>query len=319
MSEEKNKEKTSNRKETVAVLGVNIHPLTKKELLKKIVFFLNDQEQHYIVTTNAEFLVTAQKDEKFKRILNSADLSLADGTGPVWSSYFLDLPVNIPKVFSPEKQKAYRKRKIRNQLLFSLILNLIFPQKVKKIVPERISGADIILDICQIIAENDLSLYLLGGDKESSVATKFKLEKMFPDLIISGMKSGFNKEEIANEVLVEAVRKAQPDVLFVALGHPYQEKWIYQNLDKLPSVKLAIGVGGSLDFLSGKRKRAPKFLQKVNLEWLWRFLQEPSRFQRIKRAVWEFPLAVYREKILLAEKLEEEKKRKMMEAMNEEE
>jgi len=293
--------KTKQNSKKIDILGVNVHPLTKKELLKKIRIFLKDGEQHYIVTTNAEFLVFASHDEKFKKIINLADLSLADGSGPIWASHFLDRPVAIAKTFPPRQQRAYRKRKIRNQLLFTLAINLLHPKFTYSVIPERLSGADVVLDICGILAENDFSLYLLGGDQESSVAAKFELEKIFSDLMISGMKGGFPKESTPDEVLVEAVNKAKPDVLFVALGHPHQEKWIFRNLDKMPSVKLAMGVGGSLDFISGKLKRAPEFMRKINSEWLYRLIQEPHRWKRIKTAVYEFPKLVYREKIFHSE------------------
>ncbi len=281
----------------IEILGVKIHPLARKELRKKIVYFLKDGQQHYIVTVNPEFILTAKEDESFQKILNFADLSLADGNGLLWASHFLARPVKITSHFPPEKRKAYRKRKIRNQVIFTLLANFLFPRSTKNIIPERLAGSDIILDICQILAENDLSLYLLGGDNETILGAKFTLEKKFPDLIISGLKSGFSKDQSDEQELLEAVKKTKPDVLFVALGHPFQEKWIFKNLDQLPTVKLAIGVGGSLDFLGGKLKRAPEWMRKINLEWLFRLVQEPRRFNRIKKATYQFIKEIYRSKL----------------------
>jgi len=83
----------------------------------------------------------------------------------------------------------------------------------------------------------------------------------------------------------------------VALGAPRQEKWIAENLAKVPSVKVAIGVGGAFDFLSGKIRRAPVFMQKMGLEWFWRLMQEPKRLPRIFNAVIVFLWLVLREKI----------------------
>jgi len=295
------KNKIEEDSKAVKILGVKVHPLSKKELLKKINYFLKDRQQHYIVTTNAEFIVSASRDEKFKKILNLADLSLADGAGPIWASYFLSRPVAVSNAFPLKQQKVYRKRKIRNQVLFTLAQSLVYPRSIYKIIPERLSGSDIILDICRVLSENDYSLYILGGEGETPVAAKFTLEKRFPDLMISGMKGGFPKDSVPDSVLVEAVNKAKPDVLFVALGHPHQEKWIFRNLDKMPSVKLALGVGGALDFLSGKLQRAPEFMRKINSEWLFRLIQEPRRWSRIKTAIYEFPKLVYREKIFRSE------------------
>lgn len=300
-------EKIKEKLEPINILGVNVHPISKKELLKKIVYFLKDGQQHYIVTTNSEFLMAASRDEKFKKILNLADLSIADGAGVIWASHFLNRPVQVSNAFPLKQQKIYRRRKIRNQVLFTLVQNLVYPSSTRDIIPERLTGADTVLDICKILAENDYSLYILGGQGDTPVAAKFTLEKMFPDLMISGIKGGFPKDSTPDEVLVEAVNKAKPDVLFVVLGHPHQEKWIFHNLDKMPSVKLAIGVGGSLDFVSGKLRRAPEFLQKINSEWLFRLIQEPRRWRRIKNAIYEFPKLVYREKIFLSENREKEK------------
>lgn len=293
MSEKKSRE---NLKE-VSVLGVKINPLSKKECLKKIAYFLRDKNQHYVVTTNPEFLMTAVQDPEFKRILNLSDLSLADGSGVIWADYFMNLPVEISGDFSLEKRAAYRKRKIRNQVIFSLLINLFNPKKTRINIPERLSGADLIFSICELLAKNDYSLYLLGGRGKTPVSAKFELEKRFPDLLISGIKGGFSKEKVLDEELVEAVNKAKPDVIFVALGHPHQEKWIFRNLDKMPSVKLAVGVGGALDFVGGSRRRAPVWLRKINLEWLFRLVQEPNRINRIRHAVWDFPRTVYQEKV----------------------
>ncbi len=284
----------------VKVLGVKINPLSKKDFLKKIVYFLKDNNQHYVVTTNPEFLMTAMHDNEFKRILNLSDLSLADGSGVIWADYFMNLPVEVSGEFSPAKRSVYRKRKIRNQAVFSLLVNLFYPKKTRVNIPERLSGADLIFSICELLAKNDHSLYLLGGQGKTPVSAKFELERQFPDLLISGIKGGFSKEKILDEELVEAVNKAKPDVVFVALGHPFQEKWIFRNLDKMPSVKLAIGVGGALDFIGGSRRRAPLWLRKINLEWLFRLIQEPNRLNRIKTAVWEFPRTVCQEKIKIS-------------------
>lgn len=283
--------------EEVEVLGVKINPLSKKEFLKKVMYFLKDDNQHYVVTTNPEFLMTALHDNEFKRILNLSDLSLADGSGVIWADYFMGLPVEIAGDFSPAKKAAYRKRKIRNQAIFSLLVNLFNPKKTRVNIPERLSGSDLISSICELLAKNDHSLYLLGGQGDTPVSAKFALEKRYPDLLISGIRGGFSKEKVLDEELVESVNKAKPDVIFVALGHPHQEKWIFRNLDKMPSVKLAIGVGGALDFIGGSRRRAPVWLRKINLEWLFRLVQEPNRIHRIRHAVWDFPRAVYREKV----------------------
>ena len=81
--------------------------------------------------------------------------------------------------------------------------------------------------------------------------------------------------------VIEKINIARPDILLVGLGSPKQEKFIYENLSKMPSVKLAVGVGGAFDFISGRVKRAPKILQKIGMEWLWRLFVQPQRIKRI--------------------------------------
>ncbi|MCX6729968.1 MAG: WecB/TagA/CpsF family glycosyltransferase, partial [Candidatus Portnoybacteria bacterium] len=82
-------------------------------------------------------------------------------------------------------------------------------------------------------------------------------------------------------LVIQKINLAKPDILLVGLGSPKQEEFIYNNLSKMPSVKLAIGVGGAFDFISKRIKRAPMFLQKIGLEWLWRLVIQPKRFRRI--------------------------------------
>jgi len=91
------------------------------------------------------------------------------------------------------------------------------------------------------------------------------------------------------------INRRQPDILFVALGHGRQEKWIARNLSKLSSVKLAMGVGGSFDYISGQVKRAPKFMRKLGLEWLYRLIKEPWRLPRILVAVIKFSWLVIKD------------------------
>src|SRR3989338_5352072 len=96
-------------------------------------------------------------------------------------------------------------------------------------------------------------------------------------------------EDWDNRVIIEHINAVKPEILFVALGHGRQEKWIYENFEKLPSVKLAMGVGGAFDFFAGRIRRAPKLLRSVGLEWLWRLILEPRRYGRILNAVLVFP------------------------------
>lgn len=147
---------------------------------------------------------------------------------------------------------------------------------------ESIAGVDLIYKLKGRV-------FLLGGGE--GIVEKVK-ERLNTEIV--GTEHGYQD---LDRVIVR-INKAKPDVLLVGLGSPRQEKWIYENLKKMPSVKMAIGVGGAFDFISGRIKRAPKFLQKIGLEWLWRFILQPWRIKRIYNGVIKFSWLVLKCKIL---------------------
>jgi len=98
--------------------------------------------------------------------------------------------------------------------------------------------------------------------------------------------------------LINRIKELKPKILFVAFGHVKQEKWIFYHLDQLPSVKLAIGVGGAFDYISGNVRRAPEFMRRIGLEWLFRLIQQPSRWKRILNAVIVFPFLIIKKRFL---------------------
>ena len=125
------------------------------------------------------------------------------------------------------------------------------------------------------------------------------LKRDFSGLKIAGAESGGEIIDpfFTDEDLIGRINDAAPRILLVALGQGKQEKWIFAHLDKLPSVKLAVGVGGSFDYISGLTPRAPKFLRRAGLEWLYRLIREPKRWPRILNAIIVFPLLILKEKI----------------------
>lgn len=150
---------------------------------------------------------------------------------------------------------------------------------------ERVAGIDLVKSLK--LKVKNYRIFLLGG--RNGVAEK--IAKEWPEVV------GFC-EEIENGEPFVQINKVQPDILLVALGAPKQEKWIAKNLAKMPSVKVAIGVGGAFDLLSGRLRRAPVFMQKMGLEWLWRLTLEPHRLPRIFKALVTFPFLVLKSKIL---------------------
>lgn len=159
---------------------------------------------------------------------------------------------------------------------------------------ERVSGIDLIAEICKLCVKENYSLFLLGGKEEALRGAKENLEKDFPGLKITGAQNGyFTKEEEKN--IVGKIAMLKPDILLVGFGMPKQEKWIHEHLQTL-QVPVCAGIGGSFDVISGQLNRAPAWMQNAGLEWLYRVLQEPKRIPRL----WVIP---YFFCVLFAEKL----------------
>ena len=253
------------------ILGVKIDNLSLNEVLDKVEGFLESNKSHYIVTPNPEFLVKAQKDEEFKNILNQADLSIPDGVGLVFAS-------------------------------------LLLGERIK----ERIAGVDLMEAICKRAAKKNWPIFLFGAGEGVAEKTGDNLKGRYNGLQVKVIQS-FQNESSHSDFFERFTLKGSdasqknlncslphklPSILFVALGAPKQEKWINENLKKMPSIKLAIGVGGAFDFISGNIKRAPKFIRDLGLEWLWRLMIQPWRIKRIFNAVVVFPLLVLKSKLM---------------------
>ena len=146
-------------------------------------------------------------------------------------------------------------------------------------LPERVTGADMVPAICRRCAEEGLGVYVLGGDKAVVEEAFEKLRIENGELRIAGIDPAFVKLDEDQPEIVERINAAEPDVLFVALGNPKQELWMGRNAAKL-KVGVMIGVGGTFNFIAGKVKRAPRWMQRCGLEWIYRIIQEPGRLWR---------------------------------------
>lgn len=160
-------------------------------------------------------------------------------------------------------------------------------------LPERVTGVDTVTALCEQLDERH-PVFLLGAGEGIAEKASDHLQAKNPRLKIVGTFSGNPRPEYSEEI-VRAINAAQPSLLLVAFGAPAQDVWIDEYLPKLRSVRVAMGVGGTLDFLAGVKKRAPVFFQKFGLEWLYRFVQEPSRYRRMWRAVVVFPWLLFKE------------------------
>lgn len=240
-----------------SILGVRIDSVTPAEALEKASGFLASSGSHTIFTPNPEMLVKAARDSYFKEILNGGDLNICDGFG----------------------------------------ISLVSGFSIK-----RITGVDFMLYICRLAEEKSFSVYLLGSGNQTVVPkAAANIQRYFSELQIVGTDPGpqiveanchsdpaFAGEEFLSDEVIRDIQSKQPAILFVAFGMGKQEKWIRENLPKLPSVKIAMGVGGSFDYLAGAVPRAPRLMRVLGLEWLYRLFRQPKRFGRIWNATIKF-------------------------------
>jgi len=145
--------------------------------------------------------------------------------------------------------------------------------------PERVTGTDTLVALAKHCANNGYRLYLLGAAPGVAEEAATRLQVLAPGLQVAGTYAG-SPSPAEEDAIIERVRTAKADILCVAYGAPAQEIWIARNLSRLP-VAVAMGVGGAYDFLSGRQLRAPRVMQRLGLEWLYRLYREPWRWRRM--------------------------------------
>ncbi|SJZ42758.1 WecB/TagA/CpsF family glycosyltransferase [Selenihalanaerobacter shriftii] len=144
---------------------------------------------------------------------------------------------------------------------------------------ERVTGIDLMVGLLELAAKRGYGVYFLGAKPGIIPQVKKRILAKYPELKIIGTHHGYLDDKSEKQV-IEEINYLNPELLFVGMGVPLQEKWLDKNLDRL-KVPISIGVGGSFDVLAGEKKRAPIWIQKLNLEWLYRLIQEPQRIYRI--------------------------------------
>lgn len=269
----------------IKILGSCVDRIDQKEALENIRLFLSEEKGRHVVTLNSEMIVRARSDRDFAGIINGADLVVADGMGVVRAASYLGRKTGNPLVDA-------------RHLLAVAIGGTLFPRKIKDVIPEKVSGIDLMRLICESDFARGKKIYLLGAGEGIAEKTGAVLGGRYPAIEIVGAEAGFRGELGSEEkgVVLERINAKRPDMIFVALGAPKQEKWISENLEKMPSVRLAMGVGGSFDVISGKTRRAPQLFQAHGMEWLWRFALEPRRAGRIYNAALKFSWLIFRDK-----------------------
>lgn len=239
--------------EKINILGVGITNATMDKILKYIITGLEKADKKYFIVTPNPEILT----------LANSDFS-------------------------------YKNILNKAEIALSDGVGVIMASKVLgKSLKARVTGIDLLENLCQAVSEKPITVGFLGGRKEIAEKTAECLQKKYP-----GLKVGFAGREWSDKLLKSPKLLRLPrkvDILFVAFGAPKQERWIYENLEKLP-VKIAIGVGGAFDYISGQVSRAPVFIRKIGLEWLFRLFVQPWRIKRQIKLI-EFTLLVLEEKI----------------------
>jgi N-acetylglucosaminyldiphosphoundecaprenol N-acetyl-beta-D-mannosaminyltransferase len=228
----------------IDIRGVLFDNVTKAEAVEICESFVKDGKQGVVFTPNAEIVQLSIENEEFRNIVNSAELTVPDGAGVV---------------------------------LVSKIL--------KKNLREKVAGIELAESLVSRSGESGISFYFYGSGKDAgnsktvAETARENLLKKYPDAKIVGTSHGYIKPD-EYDTLIEDINNSGADALFVCLGVPKQEKWIFENREKL-NPKIIMGLGGSLDVFAGCVKRAPKIFIKLNLEWFYRLIKEPKRLGRM--------------------------------------
>ncbi len=231
--------------EKIIIRGVGVNNVTLEEAAEICKGFLASERElpHAVFTPNSEIIEACVEDNSLYSIINYADLVTPDGIGVVYASKILKRPLK-----------------------------------------SKCAGYELGLEMVKYSNESGAKIFFLGGKPGISDAARDKLLEKYPNAQFVGTNDGyFKKDGEENDAVIEKINAAAPDILYVCLGVPVQEKWILANRDKLKTVKLCLALGGSLDGYSGNVKRAPKIFIKLGLEWFYRLICQPSRIGRMMK------------------------------------
>lgn len=237
----------------ISVLGVRIHDIKLPALNDLFEGWLcSNGDLQQIVTVNPEYIMEARKNQPFRECLGKAALALADGVGLVYAARYL------------------------------------YGHKI-----QRITGVDATLALADMSARTGKSLYLLGAGPGIARRAADELIKRFPELHIAGAEQGpLIDPTIPSQELCVRIARSGASALIVAFGAPKQDLWIASHAYLMPGVRIAMGVGGTFDYLAGAVPHAPRIIRSFGFEWLYRLMRQPWRWHRIFTAVVLFPLAV---------------------------
>ena len=222
----------------IKFLNTNIDNLTMEEALERIDELIKQRKPSYVVTPNVDHIVKLEEDKEFQEVYENADLILTDGMPLIWISKLKRNPIK-----------------------------------------EKVSGSDLFPRVCELASKKGYKVFLLGAAEGIANKAALNLKKKYSELNIVGTYSpsyGFEQNDDEISEIIKIIRKVKPDILAVGLGAPKQEKFIYKYRCDL-NVPISLAIGASIDFEAGNIKRAPKCMQNLGLEWLYRLFKEPKR------------------------------------------
>ncbi|MCG3157851.1 MAG: N-acetylglucosaminyldiphosphoundecaprenol N-acetyl-beta-D-mannosaminyltransferase [bacterium] len=225
----------------VEILGISVDRVGMAETLARVEQFITERKPRLVITPNVDHLIKTRKDREFKRIYDKADLAVPDGVPLLWAARFLGTPL-----------------------------------------VERVNGTDLFEALCGRAAERGYKVFFLGAAPGVAAKAAAVLRQRHPKLQVAGTYSppfDFFSDFAENQQIENMIRAAQPDILFVGLGAPKQEKWIHRHIARL-GVPVSIGIGASFEYVAGLTRRAPRWMQRTGLEWLHRVLESPGRYWR---------------------------------------
>ena len=231
----------ASRVEETILFGVRFSNLTFDGLCRWLDAQIALKTPAYVVTPNVDHVCRLHHDTEFQEAYAHAALRLPDGVPLMWCARLLGRPLR-----------------------------------------EKLSGSDLVPRLTAYAAEKGYRVFFLGAAEGVAEEAAAKLREIHPALKVAGCFSpplGFEKSEAQNLEAVRCVRKSEADICFVALGSPKQESWLLENAASM-RVPVVVGIGAGLDFVAGRVRRAPVWLQRLGCEWIWRLVHEPRRLWR---------------------------------------
>lgn len=226
----------------IDILGIKYHNVSMSETIDIIERMIISDGTNMICTPNADHIVQAEKDEEFHGILLNSQLVIPDGMAVVYASFLLGTPLK-----------------------------------------GNVGGRLLALALGKKSAEKGYKIFFLGGANDQTAERAVEnYKKLFSGVNVAGVYNPPYMDEFMgeeNEKMLETIHRIKPDILFVCLGTPKQEKWIYRNIHNIDA-KVIVGIGATMDILAGKVRQPPKWVTRIGFEWLFRLAQDPRRLYK---------------------------------------